>query len=71
MNERPEERDPRQTSLEELAESKPPTLLREFLIYLRQNKKWWLIPFLLALALYGVILVLSLTGGLASIYSLF
>lgn len=66
-----EDDNPTRTPFEERACAKPPTLLKEFIVYLGQNKKWWLIPFLLALALFGAILALSLSGGIASIYTLF
>lgn len=58
-------------TLEEMADKEQPTLFREFVVYLSQNKKWWLVPFLLALILYGAILALSLSGGAASIYTFF
>ena len=71
MTQKKQRRDKIGDSIESLADRKRPTLLREFLVYLSQNRKWWLVPFLLALALYGAILVLSMSGVLASIYTLF
>lgn len=61
----------RKRDVEQLAEKKQLTLLQEFVFFLRHNKKWWLVPLLLALAIYGLFLVLVLTGGIASIYTLF
>jgi hypothetical protein len=48
--------------LQLLADSPQPGLLREFWEFLRHNKKWWLLPILLALLLLGLLVVLSGTG---------
>ncbi len=39
--------------------------------FLRQNKKWWLIPILVVLALFGLLLLASSTGIAPFIYTLF
>ena len=39
--------------------------------YLRQNKKWWLLPILIVLLLFGVLTLLSSTGLAPFIYTLF
>ena len=46
-------------------------ILRESIDFLRHNKKWWLLPILLALFLVGVLVVAA--GGPAApfIYTLF
>jgi len=41
----------------ELAEQESVGLLREFLDFLGENQKWWLLPIILALLLVGVLLV--------------
>lgn len=43
----------------------------ELLGYLRQNKKWWLLPILVVLLLFGVLILLSGTGLAPFIYTLF
>ncbi len=43
----------------------------EFLQFLMTNRKWWLIPLVLSLLLYGSLLAVSLSGGLTIIYTLF
>lgn len=48
-----------------------PGLAAEFRLFLRENKKFWLIPPLLALALLGLIVVLGGTAAAPFIYSLF
>ena len=58
-------------SLEELNEQPAMPLYREFLLFLRQNKKWWLIPILLVLALMGLLVALSGSAAAPFIYPLF
>ena len=43
-------------------------LLSEFWQWLKHNKKWWLLPILLALALLGAIVILSGSGLMPFIY---
>ncbi len=45
--------------------------LREFWGFLRQNKKWWLLPILIMLLVLGLLIVLSGTGLAPFIYTLF
>ena len=45
--------------------------LREILGFLAQNKKWWLLPILILLLLFGVLVILSGTGLAPFIYTLF
>jgi hypothetical protein len=59
------------TDFEKLGEEQPLSLPREFLIFLVGNKKWWLIPILLALALLGLLAMLTTTGAAPFIYTLF
>lgn len=57
-------------SLEEAAKRhSSPTLAAEFLDFLRHNKKWWLLPILLILLLFGVLIFLSGTGAAPFIYT--
>jgi hypothetical protein len=50
-------------------ESAQPSLLREFWEFLRYNKKWWLLPILLVLLVFGVLIFLSGTGAAPFIYT--
>lgn len=50
---------------------KAPGLATEFLLFLKQNKKFWMIPLLAALFLIGVLVVLGGTAAAPFIYSLF
>ena len=54
----------------EQAGEKPPGLVREFWDFLRYNKKWWLTPILLVLALIAGLVLLSGTGAAPLIYTL-
>ena len=55
----------------EAGKGPPPGLLREFLLFLKQNKKFWLIPLLTVLLLLGVLVLLGGTAAAPFIYSLF
>lgn len=47
-------------------------LVKEFLEYIKQNKKLWLIPILIILGLVGLAVIISQSQALAPfIYSLF
>lgn len=48
------------------------SLLSEFLAYLRERKKFWLLPILLVLGLFGGLLVLGQGSAVAPfIYTIF
>jgi len=46
-------------------------LFSEFWIFLKENKKWWLVPILLAFLLMGCLLLAGGTGAAPFIYTLF
>jgi hypothetical protein len=47
-------------------------ILKEFLLFLRQEKKWWLWPLVLILLLLGLLLIFSAQSPLAPLlYPLF
>lgn len=48
-----------------------PGIAAEFWDYLKNNKKWWLTPILVVLALLGLLVVLGGTGAAPFIYTLF
>ncbi len=41
------------------------SLLKEFLKFARQEKKWWLIPLVVVLLLLGAILIFTASSGIA------
>ncbi len=46
-------------------------LLAEFFGFLRDNKKWWLIPLIASLLLLGLISFFATTGAAPFIYTVF
>jgi hypothetical protein len=55
----------------EQADRPAPGLLREFVDFLRDNKKWWLLPILLVLLVLGTLIALGGTAAAPFIYTLF
>lgn len=53
------------------AEARSTGFFREYWDFLMHNKKWWLLPIVVALLLVGVLIVLSGTGAAPFIYTLF
>jgi len=58
-------------SLEELNQEPELPLHLEFILFLKENKKWWLIPIVLVLALMGLLVALSGSAVAPFIYPLF
>jgi drug/metabolite transporter superfamily protein YnfA len=48
-----------------------PSLLKEFWLFLKQNKKWWLLPMVLVMLMLGVLVFFSGTPAAPFIYTLF
>ena len=59
------------TKFEQASEEQPMSLLAEFWLFIREEKKWWLTPIVLVLLLAGVAIFLSGTGAAPFIYTLF
>jgi len=53
------------------ASARPGGFLAEFLLFLRENKKWWLAPILVILLIVGVLVALGGTAAAPFIYTLF
>ena len=47
------------------------SFLQELVLFLVQNKKWWLTPIVVVILLLGILLVLGGTGVAPFIYTLF
>jgi hypothetical protein len=47
----------------------PPSLAAEFWQFLRHNKKWWLLPIVIVLLVFGLLIFLSGTGAAPFIYT--
>jgi hypothetical protein len=52
-------------------EGQDESLVREFIDFLRHNKKWWLIPIVVVVGLLMFLVVLSLSPVAPFIYTLF
>ena len=48
-----------------------PGFFRELVMFIRQNKKWYLIPIVISILLLGVLIALGSTGAAPFIYTLF
>ena len=55
----------------EQAEQSSPGIIREFIDFLRYNKKWWLAPILLVLLLVGTLIFLGTGPAAPFIYTFF
>lgn len=61
----------RKTAFEQAGEEERISLLSEFVYFLRDNKKWWLTPIFLVMALVGALAMLSGSGAAPFIYTMF
>ena len=46
-------------------------IVGEFIGFMSENAKWWLIPFLIVFGLLGLVLILGSTGAAPFIYTMF
>lgn len=56
---------------EKASQQKQGNLLSEFLGFLKQNKKFWLLPLILVMLALAALLILSSTAAAPFIYTLF
>lgn len=64
--------DPKPTNEFEQANQQAQTgIVKEFIAFLGENKKFWMIPLLLALLAIGALLILGGTAAAPFIYTLF
>ena len=61
----------RENEFENQAKGEDLGFLQEFFLFLRENKKWWLVPLIVSLLSIGVITLLSGSGGAPFIYTFF
>lgn len=55
----PESKPPHPPLIEELADAPEPGLVAELFAFLKHNRKWWLVPIVVVLGLFGVIIALA------------
>lgn len=76
MNQSPKTEDPEaqehlQHALEEHLDDHPPSLIKEFLYFLTENKKWWLVPLIVIFLLLGLLAFLGSSPLAPVIYPIF
>jgi hypothetical protein len=60
-----------ETGFEKLGKDRRPGLVSEFVAFVRESRKWWLLPILMALLVLGALVFLGGTGAAPFIYTLF
>jgi hypothetical protein len=55
----------------ELSQQKRSSILKEFWLFLKYNKKWWLLPILITLLILGLLVLLGGSAIAPFIYPLF
>lgn len=65
-----DERDPKQ-SFDSIAEGSDPGIAREFIWFLRYNKKWWLTPIIVVMLLLVALAFVTTSPAAPFIYTLF
>ena len=59
------------TEFEELSQEEPISLVREFFLFIVENKAWWMIPIILVLGLVSLFVLLTTTGAAPFIYTIY
>ena len=60
-----------QSSFEDAADQQQRGIVGEFFGFMKENAKWWLLPFLIVFALLALIVILGATGAAPFLYTLF
>jgi hypothetical protein len=63
--------DKQESAFEKAARGRRPSPAAEFFYFLRQNKKWWLIPILAMTALLAALCFFAGTGAAPFIYTMY
>lgn len=59
------------SEFEQARDEQSMSLMAEFWLFIREEKKWWLTPIILVLLLAGAAIFLTSTGAAPFIYTLF
>ncbi len=59
------------TEFEAAAQEKRVSIISEFIFFLKDNKKWWLLPILLVLAVLAMLTFFAGSGAAPFIYTMF
>lgn len=71
---RPGDKSPSQSEVNDFVREgqvKRPSFVSDYFHFLKNNKKWWLLPILLMVLVFGGLMVLGATGAAPFIYTLF
>ena len=60
-----------QSDFEKAGQEDNLSLLAEFWLFIKEEKKWWLTPIILVLLLVGALVALTSSGAAPFIYTLF
>lgn len=60
-----------ENEFEQLAQHDDPGIVREFIDFLRYNKKWWMTPIIVIMLLLSLVAFLAVTPAAPFIYSFF
>jgi hypothetical protein len=61
----------KETGFERAAKEKPLSMPAEFFLFLKENKKWWLLPIIAFMLLFGLLATFAGTAAAPFIYTLF
>ena len=61
----------KRSAFEASGDQKEASLLGEFIAMMKENKKYWLLPIVVVLLLFGVLIILGSTAAAPFIYTLF
>ncbi len=65
------ERDPQKSDFLAQSRQERQSFLSEYFSFLKRTRKWWMLPVLVVVLLFGLLVVLSATGAAPFIYTLF
>jgi uncharacterized protein involved in exopolysaccharide biosynthesis len=66
-----EQRDPKQNEFLQESQEERGSFLSDYFAFLKRTRKWWMLPVLVVVLLFGLLVVLSATGAAPFIYTLF
>ena len=61
----------RKTEFEQAGQEEDLSIMQEFFLFIKENKKWWMLPIVFALGSMGLLVALGSTGAAPFIYTLF
>ncbi len=64
-------RDPKQNEFLQESQAERDSFLSDYFAFLKRTRKWWMLPVLVVVLLFGLLVVLSATGAAPFIYTLF